>query len=689
MNVFAQRLSHLRCTYSTLLRLSDKSGYLRHTFAPTKRKFGILTRLRVQHVVCTCSTPCRRFVMPIPNRRVDERNERRGLMENVKENDYAHNLFLNSTNYAKSTLQQSLTYAYVTNEEALKILKIKWDEQLMTSEEMLSMVKRLSYNIRCSNERIDSSMYENFFNMLCKQCKNLSNDSLKILMRHVVPFYNQFFNCSFYQNLCQQLDKECVARFAHSEIKININEMLLLCDIIYQIMPKSDSSYMWNAMRKLGNKPGKLDHNQLVQVLFFLNVCRKPPINMYELEYRLEQCLDELSINEMGVALLGFFKTGTRIRSTSLLRRIIKKTIATVESIDSMSLGAILKLIRYSMQLTEIPLLQELLSSLIPQVPRFKLMTLTHVAHACAKVALVNEELMDKIIKRLNSEIKTARLKDIERLVYVFANLNIDPNNSVYENVINELRTTWDTSRAREISLFSQTASRILGYLAVLNIYPIDLIKRIMMPEFISNTCNNNYRNLTREYCVLDYSLRVEVPEYDGLLLKPTTVNMLEKKYFQEFFESTLTEASRMKMLLTEVKATCEEMFNNTSDIVVSRPLPHYATPDIIICLDKWDKLMPLEEFLSQFNQGDIIHIDETNSKDLRWIALVLAHPGLLTRNTNLPVGHLAAKLRQLPKIGFTPILMSYIDWTACRTSQQKCDYIRKLIFDTPKLSNM
>jgi len=52
------------------------------------------------------------------------------------------------------------------------------------------------------------------------------------------------------------------------------------------------------------------------------------------------------------------------------------------------------------MQLSEIPLLQELLNTLTPHVPRFKLMNLMHIAHVCARVSLDNQELMDKIIAR-------------------------------------------------------------------------------------------------------------------------------------------------------------------------------------------------------------------------------------------------------------------------------------------------
>jgi len=318
---------------------------LRCTVLLAKREFGILTRLRVQHVACICSTLHREFSTPIANYQqiADEHNEVKVFNDKVKENEYAHNLFLQSIHYAKSTMRQNMTYAHVTDEEALKILQKTWDDnQLIVNDEILSMLKKLSHNIYHSKNKINYIMYENFFNMLKKQCRHLSNDNFKRMMRYLVPLRNHLVYYNFYQNLYKELDNECMARFTQLET----DEMLLLCDIIYQITNNSHSQYVWHVMRKLGNKPNRLNNHQLVQVLFFLNICRKPSINMYELEYRLEQCLDELSVNELGVSLLGFFKTGTPIRNASLLRRIMRKTITNIEFVDSVSIGAILKLIR-------------------------------------------------------------------------------------------------------------------------------------------------------------------------------------------------------------------------------------------------------------------------------------------------------------------------------------------------------
>lgn len=50
-----------------------------------------------------------------------------------------------------------------------------------------------------------------------------------------------------------------------------------------------------------------------------------------------------------------------------------------------------------------------------------------------------------------------------------------------------------------------------------------------MLPAYVNKICYGNYRHLSREYSVLDYGLRIEVPEYDGPLLAPTIRDFLEK----------------------------------------------------------------------------------------------------------------------------------------------------------------
>lgn len=345
MSVLTQRLNRLRCTYSVLLRLHDKDNYVQQMIDASSER-GLsnhLTCTSYVHHVARKPYQRQEFAVLSTDRQVDRQrtindDSKKIRLEKRQENEYAHNLFLNSLNYSMTVMKPSMTYAYVSNEEALKLLQQDWS--VMTSEEILSAIKKLSYNI-CHNkdDRISPVKYMNAFNALC--LKHVNDNDFMVMMRHLIPFHI-FLSHDFYYSFCERVDKECVRRF----LQLTINEMLLLCDIMYQIMCYNKSEYIWYSMRKLGNKPQKLTSKQLVQVLFFLNLCRKTPINMYELEYQLERHINELSINELAVAALGFFKTGTRIRNIIFLELIMKKTIAELDVIDSISIGAIIKLIR-------------------------------------------------------------------------------------------------------------------------------------------------------------------------------------------------------------------------------------------------------------------------------------------------------------------------------------------------------
>lgn len=339
MSVLVQRLGHLRGVYSALLRLSCDSG--NHP----RRVLGAIPRRRR-------STPSAAWIEPgkaqgftpagdsVPA--ADDVDHVYVGPEKIPENTYAHNLFLNSPKYASTVLRLSTAYAYVTNDEALEILGRDWSS--MTSAETVSAVKRLSYNVRHNdNERLDPLRYTKTFDTLNVQ--NLTDDDLMTVMRHLVPFNSYMEKCNFYYKFCERLDRECIKRF----LRLQTNNKLYLCDVIYQMMPKSarhGSQYIWHSVKNLGNKSYKLNPQQLVQILFFLNVCRKPPINMYEIEYRLERCLNDLSINEVAVAALGFFKTSSKIRNTDFLIRIIRRTIDEIKVVNTVSIASIVKLIR-------------------------------------------------------------------------------------------------------------------------------------------------------------------------------------------------------------------------------------------------------------------------------------------------------------------------------------------------------
>lgn len=112
-----------------------------------------------------------------------------------------------------------------------------------------------------------------------------------------------------------------------------------------------------------------------------------------------------------------------------------------------------------------------------------------------------------------------------------------------------------------------------------------------MAPEYVTKTCHGNYSSLSREYCVLDYSLRIEVPEYDGPFLKPHVscsiaqvrkeINRLwsnclshvvqirgkivyinkilySQKYYDLFLKTGSADSTPANMLSSDVLGTCQ-----------------------------------------------------------------------------------------------------------------------------------
>lgn len=104
-----------------------------------------------------------------------------------------------------------------------------------------------------------------------------------------------------------------------------------------------------------------------------------------------------------------------------------------------------------------------------------------------------------------------------------------------------------------------------------------------------------------------------------------------------------------------------QEIFNNTSDVILDRPLPHFTTQDIVLGLDKQNQLVPKKYYPTIREIGDIKWMGKEDQRNIRWIALVMAYHGVLIKGTEQPTGLLATKIRQLIKIGYTPMMVSFV----------------------------
>lgn len=73
-----------------------------------------------------------------------------------------------------------------------------------------------------------------------------------------------------------------------------------------------------------------------------MNVCRKRSVE-FEFESAVEAKLGSLSVDEMAVISMGFFKSQTKIKLASILNRMLELVIENSENIHEISLASILK----------------------------------------------------------------------------------------------------------------------------------------------------------------------------------------------------------------------------------------------------------------------------------------------------------------------------------------------------------
>lgn len=88
-----------------------------------------------------------------------------------------------------------------------------------------------------------------------------------------------------------------------------------------------------------------LTRAQMIQIMFYMSCVRKlhPHISMREYEHYLQKHITHLSIEEIGIFALAFFKTQTSILNDKLLQYTMQRVVEEIHTIPEVTLSAISK----------------------------------------------------------------------------------------------------------------------------------------------------------------------------------------------------------------------------------------------------------------------------------------------------------------------------------------------------------
>lgn len=143
--------------------------------------------------------------------------------------------------------------------------------------------------------------------------------------------------------LWSALDIICVERADEWDI----NTQLRVADAWYALNLAKLSEYVWLIMKKAGRRIRKLSPAQLVHVMFFCNVTRKPVLGeMIDFEMNLKEVVDQLTIDEIAVMSMGFFKTKTPLRDVGFIDYLYKRLTLEISTVGDISLVSLLKILR-------------------------------------------------------------------------------------------------------------------------------------------------------------------------------------------------------------------------------------------------------------------------------------------------------------------------------------------------------
>jgi hypothetical protein len=401
----------------------------------------------------------------------------------VTENEYAHAVLESNPVYTATLAPRGFPVETeeISDSEFQNMIKKDWD--IESAENVFVGFKKILMFSSKKQHLVEEGTFDGVIKALTQKCSQLNdNDLIGILacLREWPLKENR--HSENYIELWNVVDKQCLLRMKNWDR----NKLLFVADHWYLLHLGKKSEFMWHCTMRLSRRPEKLTSFQLVQCMFYINIRRKfpPHISVYDFEYSLQNCLDELTLDDLGILAMGFFKSEKPIRSQTLLTDIMRRIINAVDTIHEITLAALLKVIRYSLEPTHESVLFVLMDKLVPNIKRVSQLCCTHIALLGTNIHLYHEGTMNEIVQRFVNEIQSSRLKDLERLAFALSLYDYEHKTepSIYKLIAKELCRS---ERAQEIEQYPRCLSCCLHYLSLQKIYLKEEISKVLDKNFI------------------------------------------------------------------------------------------------------------------------------------------------------------------------------------------------------------
>lgn len=324
----------------------------------------------------------------------------------------------------------------------------------------------------------------------------------------------------------------------------------------------------------------------------------------------------------------------------------------------------------------------ELLIKIVPEIPRLSLLSCLHIILLGTDTQVCHEESTEIILKRFHLDLKNTRLKDLERISFVMGLFNFTSASHIEEqlaaDILKELKT-----RVTEIMKYPRCFTSCLHYLTFKGYADAELISTTLDEEYIKLAYGRNI-TLGRELFCLDSYVQLNFNPYNGHRLtdkKRKSMGKILCHYIPvrdgEFKLSTTDR------ILLEIKESSEKLYEHCH---MAHILPHFDRPgkqrkrrkrnillycifftDVVIAYDKrsGNSIDILDHYPENYS-GDIVTRDILlktieDREHIVLVNIIIGGWNNYVRNLNKLTGLINLKQDQSRKIGFVPVMVSYL----------------------------
>ncbi|XP_037827399.1 FAST kinase domain-containing protein 5, mitochondrial [Lucilia sericata] len=592
-----------------------------------------------------------------------------------RENMHAHQVLESSL----KTYQILEEYKDIVPASSLSADILKPNVENVSIQQLFDSFKFLCCYCQQSNTLISQPQFNSFVSLYCDKIHLLSDEQLKDSLRllAVLPPEHSVRSANFVE-LWNTLDIECCRR-----IEIwKTDDLLLVCDAWYKLNLARICEYVWEALRKLGRKVIKMPPNQLVQTMFLCNIMRRSVFDMFDFEVNLAKCANEMTMAELGVMSMGFFKTQTPIRNQELLKYFYQRLMDELHTVDDITFVSILKVLRYSSKLPQADIMMQLLDKICKEkLDSMNLLTCLHVALLGCELQCCHDEIIEKIMHKFYDQLDTTRLKDLERISLVIALFNIHTPSKIEEQLCEKILQSLQ-GRIEEILRHPKCFTNCLHFLTLRGYYDKEMLSTTLERKFLRHAVGSNLA-MSREIFHLDTFVKVNLLEegYEGAQLLDKvrkTMGKMLTHYIPE--RNSKYKLNATDNILLQIKEITDTILPNNQ---LKHILPNYDRSDVVICYDrKQKKSLEISKDCPENYSGIILTRDlllgANNHKEVDTIAVIVAGWNNVVRGKNRHTGLFDMKLKQLEILGHKYVVFYWHEWRELETHQDRVQFVKR-----------